>query len=99
MPGIQIADTLYPKNDNTFPVVEADDVLGGYHTVDIIQDMLDFPAGKRQEGMIFYVKTGTYTTGERYILKGGIDNANLEILTEDSDLDAFLIANFFTKNL
>lgn len=54
--SIEIIDTLSQKNNGTFPLVDSNDVKGGYYQVNSIQERNEIPLPRRKEGMLCYVK-------------------------------------------
>lgn len=61
---IEIIDILKAKNNGTFPIVDSDDVLGGHHSVNTMEEMINIPIIKQKIGMTCFVKE----TEEKYIL-------------------------------
>ena len=58
--GFQVTSTIVtPQDTDKFPVVDMDDVKGGYHTVATVEDMNAIPVRRRSDGMLVYV------TGDR----------------------------------
>ena len=53
--AIEIIDTLVQKNDREFPIVDANDVAGGYYQVDTIAQRDAIPEVRRKNGMLVYV--------------------------------------------
>ena len=53
--GIEIIDTLTQKNNGNFPIVHTNDVQGGYHQVQTIEERDIIPNEKKIEGMLCYV--------------------------------------------
>ena len=53
--GIEIIDTLTQKNNGNFPIVHTNDVQGGYHQVQTIEERDNIPNEKKIEGMLCYV--------------------------------------------
>jgi len=55
---IELIGQLKPKNNNSFPIADVNDLKGGYIQVDTIADMNAFlTTNKLKEGMLCYVKT------------------------------------------
>lgn len=52
-----VIDTLKPQNGQSFPVVEANDVKGGYHHVETLEQLDTIPITCKQEGMTCYVES------------------------------------------
>ena len=67
--AIEIIDTLGQKNKGEFPLVDSNDVKGGYYQVDTIEERNSIPSVRRKEGMLCYVKKDKI-----YQLVNGIDN-------------------------
>ena len=68
--AIEIIDTLKQKNNGSFPLVDSNDIKGGYYQVDSIEDRDNIPQVRRKEGMLCYVPgQGIYQ------LEGGLDNS------------------------
>jgi len=55
---IELIDTLKPKNGQTFGLVDANDIIGGYMQVNAISDMNNIPTSKIKQGMLCYVISG-----------------------------------------
>lgn len=84
--AIEIIDTLSQKNNGIFPLVDSNDVKGGYYQVININERDSIPNVRRKVGMLCYVENDV-DGGVIYQLKGGIDNSNWEIFKVGSDLD------------
>lgn len=76
--AIEIIDTLGQKNNGIFPLVDSNDVKGGYYQVESIEERNNIPTVRRKVGMLCYVQDGT-DEGVIYQLKGGLDNTNWHI--------------------
>lgn len=74
---IAVIDTIKPKNNGTFPIVEDGDLKGGFRTVDNDAARDAIPAAHRVAGMWVWVD-GTETL---YRLGAGLENANWEPVT------------------
>lgn len=72
--AIEIIDQLKQKNNGVFPLIDTNDVKGGYHQVNSIDERNNIPEGKRKEGMLCCVKND-----KTYKLSGGISNSNWEV--------------------
>jgi hypothetical protein len=69
--AIEIISQLKPKNNQTFGLVDANDIIGGYIQVETISDMEAFlSTNKLKEGMLCYVKTVS-DTNHMYMYKNG----------------------------
>lgn len=68
---IEIIDTLGQKNNGSFPLVDSNDVRGGYYQVQDIDERNEIPSIRRKEGMLCYVKNDKI-----YQLTDGIGNEN-----------------------
>ena len=53
--AIELISTVKPKNGGQFPIVEANDVKGGYYSVESIEVRDSIPDGRRMPGMLCYV--------------------------------------------
>ena len=53
--AIELISTVKPKNNGDFPIVEANDIKGGYYSVASIEERDKIPSGRRQPGMLCYV--------------------------------------------
>ena len=53
--AIELISTIKPKNNGSFPVVEDNDIKGGYHSVTSIAMRDAIPVTKRSPGMLCYV--------------------------------------------
>lgn len=53
--AIELISTIKPKNNGEFPIVEANDIKGGYYSVASIEERDRIPVGRRQPGMLCYV--------------------------------------------
>ena len=67
--AIEIIDTLGQKNNGEFPLVDSNNIKGGYYQVDTIEERNGIPSVRRKEGMLCYVKNDKI-----YQLVGGIEN-------------------------
>lgn len=72
--AIEIIDTLSQKNSGIFPLVDSNDVKGGYYQVDNIEERDGIPNIRRKIGMLCYVENDI-DGATIYQLKGGIDNS------------------------
>ena len=54
--GIEIIDTLVQKNGQTFPIVNTNDIKGGFHQVETISQRDNIPEDCKLDGMYCYVK-------------------------------------------
>ena len=53
--AIELVSTVKPKNNGQFPIVEANDIKGGYYSVESIEVRDSIPDGRRMPGMLCYV--------------------------------------------
>ena len=53
--AIELISTVKPKNNGQFPIVEANDIKGGYYSVESYEVMQNIPSGRRSPGMLCYV--------------------------------------------
>ena len=53
--AIELISTVKPKNGGQFPIVEANDIKGGYYSVESIEVRDSIPDGRRMPGMLCYV--------------------------------------------
>jgi len=68
--AIEIIDTLGQKNNGDFPLVDSNDIKGGYYQVETLEERNNIPSIRRKEGMLCYVNNDKV-----YQLVGGIENA------------------------
>ena len=55
---LEIIGQIKPKNNNSFPIADVNDLKGGYIQVDTVSEMNAFlSTNKVKEGMLCYVKT------------------------------------------
>ena len=83
--AIEIIDTLGQKNNGKFPLVDSNDIRGGYYQVDTVEERNEIPLVRRKEGMLCYVKNDKI-----YQLVGGIGNefwVNLNVNSEAPVID------------
>ena len=53
--AIELIDTVTPANNQPYPIVNSDDVKGGYHSVNSISERDAIPKQRRQSNMLCYV--------------------------------------------
>ena len=53
--AIELISTVKPKNNGQFPIVEANDIKGGYYSVESIEARDSIPDSRRMPGMLCYV--------------------------------------------
>ena len=53
---VTLIATARPKNDQPFPIVLANDIKGGLHSVGTSSEMQNIPSQRLEEGMLCYVK-------------------------------------------
>lgn len=63
--SVEIIDTLVPKNNGKFPVVDSNHIAGGYYHVNTISELQLIPEERRKLGMMCYVAD----EGNIYILE------------------------------
>lgn len=80
--AIEIIDTLSQKNSGDFPLVDSNDIRGGFYQVNSIEERDLIPSIRRKEGMLCYVKNG-----ELYQLVNGVENTNWVVFSVGSDFD------------
>jgi hypothetical protein len=56
---IEVISELVPKNDGAFPVVDDNNIRGGYQTVSTIAERNAIPQDKRKEGMQVFVQASS----------------------------------------
>lgn len=78
--GIEIIDQLTQKNSGKFPIVDSNNVKGGYYQVNTIEERNNIPMERRKEGMLCWVKNSS-----TYILSGGITNDNWQVFKTSGD--------------
>ena len=76
--AIELISTIKPKNGGSFPIAEANDIKGGYYSVESIEIMESIPIGRRSAGMLCYVigdkiykLNDTLNTWEEFNIAGG----------------------------
>lgn len=77
--AIEIIDILGQKNNGDFPLVDSNDIRGGFYQVNTIEERNLIPSIRRKEGMLCAVKND-----KMYQLIGGIDNNNWAIFNTGS---------------
>ena len=77
--AIEIIDILGQKNNGEFPLVDSNDIRGGFYQVDTIEERNLIPSVRRKEGMLCAVKSDNI-----YQLVGGIDNSNWTVFNSGS---------------
>jgi hypothetical protein len=77
--AIEIIDTLGQKNNGEFPLVDSNDIKGGYYQVISIEERDSIPSIRRKEGMLCYVKNDKI-----YQLLNGIANENWTVFYSNS---------------
>ena len=77
--AIEIIDILGQKNNGDFPLVDSNDIRGGFYQVDTIEERNLIPSIRRKEGMLCAVKND-----KMYQLVGGVDNSNWIIFNSGS---------------
>ena len=77
---IEIIDTLSQKNNGNFPLVDSNDILGGFYQVNSIEERDLIPSIRRKEGMLCAVKND-----KLYQLVGGIENINWVVFVSSDD--------------
>ena len=77
--AIEIIDILGQKNNGEFPLVDSNDIRGGFYQVDTIEERNLIPSIRRKEGMLCAIKSDNI-----YQLVGGIDNSNWTVFNSGS---------------
>ena len=77
--AIEIIDILSQKNNGEFPLVDSNDIRGGFYQVDTIEERNLITSIRRKEGMLCAVKSDNI-----YQLVGGIDNTNWTVFNSGS---------------
>lgn len=77
---IEIIDTLSQKNNGNFPLVDSNDIRGGFYQVNSIEERDLIPSIRRKEGMLCAVKND-----KLYQLVGGIENINWVVFVSSDD--------------
>ena len=54
--AIEVISWFKQKNNGKFPLIDSNDIKGGFYIVDTVQDMINIPTERRTEGMLAYVK-------------------------------------------
>lgn len=70
--SIFIIDTLKQKNNGEFPLIDSNDIQGGFYQVGSIAERDSIPSVRRKEGMLCWVKSEKVI----YQLENGIGNQN-----------------------
>lgn len=78
--AIEIIDTLSQKNNGLFPLVDSNDIRGGFYQVETINERDLIPSVRRKEGMLCAVKND-----KLYQLVGGIENINWVVFVSSDD--------------
>ena len=93
--AIEIIDTLSQKNNGIFPLVDSNDIKGGFYQVDSIEERDLIPSVRRKEGMFCAVKND-----KLYQLISGIDNENWTVFNSgDSGIDEGYIDSILNDRL
>ena len=84
--AIWLIDTLKQKNNGKFPLIDSNDVKGGFYQADSITERNSIPIERRKEGMFCWVSTLKIV----YQLVGGIENSNwTEFKSGSSSIDGY----------
>lgn len=84
--AIWLIDTLKQKNNGKFPLIDSNDVKGGFYQTDSITERNSIPTERRKEGMFCWVSTLKIV----YQLVGGIENSNwTEFKSGSSSIDGY----------
>lgn len=84
--AIWLIDTLKQKNNGKFPLIDSNDVKGGFYQADSIAERNSIPTERRKEGMFCWVSTLKIV----YQLVGGIENSNwTEFKSGSSSIDGY----------
>lgn len=79
--GTLVIDTIRPQDSNdTFPVADANELIGGVHSVASYARRNDIPEERRRLGLICYV----HISGKYYYLKHGITNEDWKVFNDDT---------------
>ena len=78
--AIENIDTLGQKNNGEFPLVDSNDIKGGFYQVNSIEERDLIPSIRRKEGMLCAVKND-----KLYQLVGGIENINWVVFVSSDD--------------
>lgn len=78
--AIEIIDTLGQKNNGDFPLVDSNDIKGGYYQVSSIEERDNIPSIRRKIGMKCYVEENDSI----YMLKSTLDNSGWEVDNSNS---------------
>lgn len=57
--AIEVISEIVPKNNGKFSIVDTNNVRGGLHSVNNVEDLTNIPDSNKKEGMMVYVKNGT----------------------------------------
>lgn len=84
--AIWLIDTLKQKNNGKFPLIDSNDVRGGFYQADSITERNSIPTERRKEGMFCWVSTLKIV----YQLVDGIENSNwTEFKSSSSSIDGY----------
>ena len=84
--AIWLIDTLKQKNNGKFPLIDSNDVRGGFYQADSITERNSIPTERRKEGMFCWVSTLKIV----YQLVDGIENSNwIEFKSGSSSIDGY----------
>ena len=81
--AIEIIDTLSQKNGGSFPLVDSNDIRGGFYQVNTIEERDLIPKIRRKEGMLCAVKNDSI-----YQLVNGIENEFWQKFNSGGQLDS-----------
>ena len=90
--AIWLIDTLKQKNNGKFPLIDSNDVKGGFYQADSITERNSIPTERRKEGMFCWVSTLKIV----YQLVGGIENSKKAVFS-DSEIKSLLEKNKMLK--
>lgn len=97
--AVYLIDTVRPKNDLSFPIALSNDLYGGLHFANSIQERNNIPQERRVPGMLCYVKGDTYyrlvdnheelsTEEEKWLkLEGILDKKSTETVTNLNEIE------------
>ena len=90
--AIEIIDTLVQKNGGKFPLVDSNNIKGGFYQVKTLKDRDNIPNQRRQVGMFCYVEDDD---GKIYQLN---NNDEWVLLKLDSDIESLALVKKIEDN-
>lgn len=82
-----IASVRPYTSDDTFASALSNEIMGGHHQASGVVDMYAIPSGRRQEGMLCWIKD----SNTMYRLIGGTDDSNWQEVVIPSDASGLLL--------